>query len=961
MTPEEWFGYIYGTTETGWLTIFAVDRSSGAKHTEWAPVTDLAAAARHVEKLAPTCCVWHGVATRTEQLGGGQRGSVEHCDLIPGLWLDVDIAGPGHASGVRYPPDEAAARDLVATFPLPPTVIVQTGGGLQPWWLFDEPLAAADAPPLLARWAATWQAAAERLGYAIDSVWDVPRVLRVPGTMNRKTDTPRPVTVTDEAWHNRYGTDDLDFYLIDPPAPPAPSRVPYAGEERPGDAFNARHDGGEILERLGFHTPHRKRNGETDYVRQGKTPREGYSATVYPDGHVSVWSSTCQHQWPDLKIGHGYDPFGLLVATTYRGDFAEAGRDLREQGYGEDGTTTIADPNWLDRVMVAVAPPQHLVDEGPLPAPQPLPGLTGTTPTFPLHVLPDWISEPCASIAEGLQVPVDLPASIALGCLATLTHGKVKVTVPGSPWSEWTNLFLAVALPSGTGKSPAFKMLAGVIYDLEREGRGDAKQALLDAESKVRLLTAKLKAAENKVVMGNDPGAEAERLRCVADLAAAEQPVGGQQIADDATPESLVDLMGANGGRLAVLSSEGIVFDSMAGQYVDRGTSANVDVYLKGFSGDTLRQNRVKRGAVEIERAILTIAVCTQPLVLEKLARSPELVARGATARFMYAVPTVPIGDRDRSAIYTEVEVAGWEAGARHIGERFARVEHPLTVPLTSEAAKVFTAWDQATERRCKAGADLALLAEWVQKLRSCVLRVAGLLAVADDAREVDLATLERALQIAGYWLAHAKTVHAMWGVEDADLTIAKRVAEWLLARRPEVVTARELHRAVYHFGPVVKGGGVEAMPGAVAVLVDHGWLVPDDSLWITHLGRGKPSPMFRVPALDGVASDVLGEPNGVDRPNHLKGAEIPHSVAHVAHSLNRGIDPHLSLYDSSPPHPPTPRLRDLRDTSPEDHLGTDDGGQPATPSPPAPVLDASGLFGGPCDDDDDELEEGTP
>jgi hypothetical protein len=68
-------------------------------------------------------------------------------------------------------------------------------------------------------------------------------------------------------------------------------------------------------------------------------------------------------------------------------------------------------------------------------------------------------------------------------------------------------------------------------------------------------------------------------------------------------------------------------------------------------------------------------------------------------------------------------------------------------------------------------------MVEWLQKLRSSVLRVAGLLAIADGADEVDVDTVGRALAIGGYWLDHAKVVHRMWGVEDVDLHLAKRMA----------------------------------------------------------------------------------------------------------------------------------------------------------------------------------------
>jgi hypothetical protein len=233
--------------------------------------------------------------------------------------------------------------------------------------------------------------------------------------------------------------------------------------------------------------------------------------------------------------------------------------------------------------------------------------------------------------------------------------------------------------------------------------------------------------------------------------------------------------------------------------------------------------------------------------VLTKLAQTPELAARGATARFMYAVPEDNVGERDRSKIYVEVRtIDGWNAAARHIGERFANVEHELSIPLTPEAAARFTEWDQAIEDQCGRGGPLRPMVEWLQKLRSSILRVAGILAAADGEREVDLETITRALDIGGYWLAHAKVVHRMWGVEDVDLHIAKRMAGMLEERFPDggEVTFRELYRVVYHDPRIDRKRGIaEEVTPAVELLVEHNYLHP-------HCTNPGKSPTFLVPRL---------------------------------------------------------------------------------------------------------------
>jgi putative DNA primase/helicase len=200
-TPDpaaDFLAELYGSAEDGWLTLFAINPASGDRHVDWTPAVDATALAVTAAKRAGTCDVWFGVATRRQPLGA-RRGGDSDCHALPGLWVDIDIAGANHKTDAAVlPPDEGAAVELLASFALPPTVVVHTGGGLHAYWLFGEMLPAADVAALLPRWGATWQRLAGERGWHIDNVWDLARVLRLPGTWNRKGD-PTPVSIL-ERW-----------------------------------------------------------------------------------------------------------------------------------------------------------------------------------------------------------------------------------------------------------------------------------------------------------------------------------------------------------------------------------------------------------------------------------------------------------------------------------------------------------------------------------------------------------------------------------------------------------------------------------------------------------------------------------------------------------------------------------------------------------------------------------------
>ncbi len=155
----------------------------------------------------------HGQVQRLKVEDGGERPP----SSISALWCDIDVAGPGHKKQ-NLPPTEEDAKSIL--FPdMPPSVLVHSGGGWQGWWIFrkpwklDTPEAVAAAGKLAARWNKALRARAEARGWELDSVGDLPRVLRLPGTFNQKIPgQPRPVTIL-HLNERRYDPRHLNSYL----------------------------------------------------------------------------------------------------------------------------------------------------------------------------------------------------------------------------------------------------------------------------------------------------------------------------------------------------------------------------------------------------------------------------------------------------------------------------------------------------------------------------------------------------------------------------------------------------------------------------------------------------------------------------------------------------------------------------------------------------------------------------
>ena len=66
------------------------------------------------------------------------------------------------------------------------------------------------------------------------------------------------------------------------------------------------------------------------------------------------------------------------------------------------------------------------------------------------------------------------------------------------------------------------------------------------------------------------------------------------------------------------MSTEGGLFETLAGRY-SQGV-LNIDVYLKGFSGDPLRIDRISRPPQYVPKPVLTLGLTVQPEVIRDIA-----------------------------------------------------------------------------------------------------------------------------------------------------------------------------------------------------------------------------------------------------------------------------------------------------------------------------------------------------
>lgn len=118
---------------------------------------------------------------------------------VPGVWADIDInGGPEDKKGAA--PDHDAAMELAESI-VSPTLVVNSGYGLQAWWLFEPGIwifenvsAREEAAALVQGFQGVLRANARKSDFTLDSTHDLARLMRIPGALNHK-DALHPVPV----------------------------------------------------------------------------------------------------------------------------------------------------------------------------------------------------------------------------------------------------------------------------------------------------------------------------------------------------------------------------------------------------------------------------------------------------------------------------------------------------------------------------------------------------------------------------------------------------------------------------------------------------------------------------------------------------------------------------------------------------------------------------------------------
>ncbi len=218
-TAEKFLTTLYGDVHEGCLTLW----ESETKKTKYFKHDNIKDMVNVAMDMRDKNSVYFGIGARSGIIknkdGRIVRGSASDVSVLPCLWMDFDILGGEHKK--ENLPTRAQVNMMLDSFPLPPSIINHSGGGLHCYWVLDKPVQIEwaherdEAQELSQDFQNVFIDMAREIPYAMDNTMglhvddtaSLAMILRVPDTYNHKRGTV--LVETEQINDNRYSVQEI--------------------------------------------------------------------------------------------------------------------------------------------------------------------------------------------------------------------------------------------------------------------------------------------------------------------------------------------------------------------------------------------------------------------------------------------------------------------------------------------------------------------------------------------------------------------------------------------------------------------------------------------------------------------------------------------------------------------------------------------------------------------------------
>jgi putative DNA primase/helicase len=483
---------------------------------------------------------------------------------------------------------------------------------------------------------------------------------------------------------------------------------------------------------------------------------------------------------------------------------------------------------------VSGAPPidAHALAAEPWPDPLPLPeGLPPVMP-FDFDVLPESLRDWIRDICERMQCPPDYCAATAIVAAGSMIGRKIAIRPKRhDDWQVVPNLYgVNVGRPS-VMKSPAMKEVLKFTAQLEIEAKQEHAKQLAEHEATALLAAATKKVRMEVLKKTVKSGGDAQTIANELVAETTKAPTRRRYIVNDTTVEKLGVILNENPNGVLLFADE---FVGLLRCMEREGHEADRGFYLTAWAGDSrYTYDRIGRGTLDIEAAIVSLTGSIQPGVLADYLRGAVSGGRGDDGfiqRLQMSVwpdpPTTwenidryPDSDAKAKA-YAALKRLAELTPASVSAERddYERDALPF-LRFDRDAQDAFDAWRADLETRLRRGDEHPAVESHLAKYRSLIPALALMLHLLDGSiGPVTLVAVKRAIGWGHYLESHARRLYA-------GVTEAPAIAARLLATRiqrgdvTDLFAARDVYRYEW------SGLDRERTQSAIDVLVSLHWL----------------------------------------------------------------------------------------------------------------------------------------
>ncbi|MDF1862588.1 MAG: DUF3987 domain-containing protein [Verrucomicrobiales bacterium] len=302
--------------------------------------------------------------------------------------------------------------------------------------------------------------------------------------------------------------------------------------------------------------------------------------------------------------------------------------------------------------------------------------------SFPSKI---FVNSPLERMQENLECALGLPSAMVGSCLLgviAMAAGKGIMVDSFEGRHSRANLFIVVSASSGIGKSDLGKVIFAPLYDIafKRRQRFQAieRPQILTA---LRQIEVKLKRLDANAGASNSEIEGLIREQCELESKLREP----KTLVEDCTQEALESALECGDGSLGLLSTDArAIMRNLMGRY--RKGATEEDVFLKGWSGDSIMVERITRAPLLVKDPCISMCLTVQPDLFQRVVSTQGFLESGFLARVMPVVVDSAPGFLGATRPLDTGAKDAYEGTIRSILEAYKFRENPVCVSLSDDA-----------------------------------------------------------------------------------------------------------------------------------------------------------------------------------------------------------------------------------------------------------------------------------